>query len=111
MKAKTSWTAIVPDLLMFCIMIGMITIWSKLIKILTTKLEIDDKMVSGKTGLLKIQTLDSPINKVTSVKVNQSLFGRIFNYGDVYINTPAGNFIFNCLAKPNDVKKYLIDKM
>ena len=68
-------------------------------------------MVSGKTGLLKIQTLDSPINKVTSVKVNQSLFGRIFNYGDVYINTPAGNFIFNCLAKPNDVKKYLIDKM
>ena len=111
MKAKTSWMAIVPDLLMFCIMIGMITIWSKLIKILTTKLEIDDKMVSGKTGLLKIQTLDSPINKVTSVKVNQSVFGRIFNYGDVYINTPAGNFIFNCLAKPNDVKKYLIDKM
>ena len=45
MKAKTSWMAIVPDLLMFCIMIGMITIWSKLIKILTTKLEIDDKFL------------------------------------------------------------------
>lgn len=111
MKTKTSWVAIVPDLLLICLIIGLFTIWKKLIKILTTKLEVTGKTVSGKTGLIHTQTLDSPISKVTSVKVEQGLFGKILNYGNIYINTPAGNFQFGCISKPNEFKDYLLSKM
>ena len=111
MESKTSWFALVPDILLCCIIIGFFTFWIKIIKILTTQLSIDEKMVSGKVGILKIQTLDSPINKVTSVKIEQSIFGRIFNYGNVCINTAAGQFLFQCQSKPKEIKKYLIDRM
>ena len=111
MSSRTSWLAIIPDILLMCVLIGFITIWKKLIIILTTKLNIDDKIVSAKTGLINIQTLDSPINKVTSVKVEQSIFGKIFNYGNIYINTASGQFIFKCLNKPNDIKNYLVEKI
>ena len=108
---KPSWKTIIPDCLLFIFIIGLFTIWKKIFIILTTKLEISDTVVSGKIGLIHTQTLESPINKITSVKVEQKVFGKIFNYGDVYINTPAGNFDFKCMADPNKIKQYLLDKM
>lgn len=111
MKFKTSWFALIKDVILCCVIVGFITFWKTLIVILTTKLEINENVVSGKIGLLRIQTLDSPVNKITSVKVDQSLLGRILNYGNVYINTPAGNFEFECMAKPNEIKKYLLSLM
>lgn len=111
MEGKTSWIAIIPDCCKMVIVIGFFTIWKTIINILTTKLQITDTTVSGKIGLIRIQTLDSPISKITSVKVEQGMFGRIFNYGDIYINSPAGNFQFECMSKPNELKQYLLDKM
>lgn len=111
MKTRTTWLAIIKDVLLICVFIGMFTIWKTIIQILTTKLEADDKIVHGKIGLLHIQTLDSPINKITSIKVDQSLFGRIFNYGSIFINTAGGNFIFHNIVKPNEFKNYVLEKM
>ena len=111
MKARTSWATIIPDCCMFMIIIGLFTIWKKIFTILTTKLEITDTLVSGKTGLIHTEKMESPISKITSVKVEQNFFGKIFNYGDVYINTPAGQYNYSCIAEPNKVKDYLINKM
>ena len=111
MKARTSWKTIIPDCLLFIFIIGLFTIWKKIFRILTTKLEITDDKVSGKVGLIHTETLESPIRQITSVKVNQSAMGKIFNYGDVYINTPAGSYEFYCMAEPNKIKDYLISKM
>ena len=111
MRFKTSWCAIIKDLLLMLVIVGFFTIWKTLIKILTNKLEIKEEFVSGKIGLLRIQTLDSPIDKVTSIKIDQSLLGRLLNYGDVFINTPSGNFAFECMDKPNEIKEYLLSKM
>ena len=111
MNYRTSYFALIPEALKVIIIIGMFTFWVKLLRILNTKLTIDEKIVSGKTGILNIETLDSPINKITSVKVEQGIFGRIFNFGNVYINTPSGNFIFECMNKPNEIKRDLLNKI
>lgn len=111
MVARTSWKTIIPDCLLFIFIIGLFTIWKKIFIILTTKLEITDTMVSGKIGLIHTETLDSPINKITSVKVEQKFWGKIFNYGNVYINTPAGNFDFRYMADPNKIKDYINSKL
>ena len=111
MKFRTSWKTIIPDCLLFIFVIGLFTIWKKIFRILTTKLEITDNIVIGKTGLIHTETLESPIRQITSVKVNQSFIGKIFNYGDVFINTPAGSYAFYCMAEPNKIKDHLINKM
>ena len=111
MKAKTSWKTIIPDVILFAFVVGLFTIWKKIFRILTTKLEITDDIVSGKIGLIHTEVLESPIRQITSVKVNQSAIGKIFNYGDIYINTPAGSYEFCGMAEPNKVKDYLISKM
>ena len=111
MKARTSWKTIIPDCCMFFIIIGFFTIWKKIFKILTTKLEVTDDFVSGKIGLLHTEKMESPISKISSVKVEQSLWGKMLNYGNIYINTPAGQYTFDCIAEPDKFKDYLMSKM
>ena len=111
MKAKISWLAIIPDLCLMMIFIGFITIWKKIVTILTTSLEADNNRVTGKMGLLHTETMDSPIRQITSIKVEKSLFGNIFNYGNIYINTAGGNYIFKCISYPDVFKDFLLKKM
>lgn len=111
MKARTSWKTIIPDCCLFIFVIGLFTIWKKIFTILTTKLEVNDTLVIGKTGLIHTEKMESPISKVTSVKVEQNFWSKIFNYGDIYINTPAGQYAYSCIAEPNKIKDYLISKM
>jgi uncharacterized membrane protein YdbT with pleckstrin-like domain len=42
--------------------------------------------VIHKTGFIKRRTFEIALTKVESVDVNQSILGRIFNYGNVTIN-------------------------
>ena len=111
MKAKISWLAIVPDFIGIAFIVGLFTIWKKIGACISTKLEITDNLVIGKTGILKTESMESPINKITSVKVSQSIFGKLFKYGDLYINTPSGEYSFQCLANAEEVKKYIVNKM
>lgn len=111
MKIRTSWASIIPDACLCIIVIGMFTIWGKIIKILTCKLEADDKIVSGSIGLIKTKSMQSPIKQITSIKVEQGFWGKIFNYGDIYINTASGSFIFNCVSNPTEFRDYITSKM
>jgi uncharacterized membrane protein YdbT with pleckstrin-like domain len=42
--------------------------------------------VVHKSGFIKRRTFEMALDKVESVDVNQSIFGRLLNYGDVTIN-------------------------
>ena len=57
-----------------------------LIAMFTTKLEINDKRVVGKMGLIKILTMDTPINKISSVKIEQGLMGQFLVMEYLYRN-------------------------
>lgn len=58
------------------------------------KLEITESRVRGKKGLFNTVELDSPIDKITQVKVEQTLFGKMFDYGNIIITTASANFNF-----------------
>ena len=86
MKARTSWKTIIPDCCLLIFVIGLFTIWKKIFTILTTKLEVNDTLVIGKTGLIHTEKMESPISKVTSVKVEQNFWGKILSSWSIYIN-------------------------
>jgi len=51
----------------------------------TTETDVTNMRVVHKTGFIKRRTFEMSLDKVESVDVNQSILGRIMNYGDVTV--------------------------
>lgn len=51
----------------------------------TTETDVTNLRVVHKTGFIKRRTFEMSLDKVESVDVNQSILGRILNYGDVTV--------------------------
>ncbi len=52
---------------------------------LTTETDVTNLRVVHKTGFIKRRTFEIAVDKIESVDVDQSIMGRIFDYGDVTI--------------------------
>jgi uncharacterized membrane protein YdbT with pleckstrin-like domain len=52
---------------------------------LSTETDVTDRRVVHKTGFINRRTFEMSLDKIESVDVNQSIMGRILNYGDVTI--------------------------
>jgi len=52
----------------------------------TTELAITNKRVIAKTGLMQRRTIEMFLEKIESIQVDQSVLGRLFNFGSVVIS-------------------------
>jgi uncharacterized membrane protein YdbT with pleckstrin-like domain len=52
---------------------------------LTTETDVTDRRVVHKTGFVKRRTFEMALDKIESVDVDQTVLGRLLNYGDVTI--------------------------
>jgi uncharacterized membrane protein YdbT with pleckstrin-like domain len=57
----------------------------------TSEFAITTKRVIMKTGLIKRRSVEYMLAKVETINVNQSLFGRLFNYGTVFVCGTGGS--------------------
>jgi uncharacterized membrane protein YdbT with pleckstrin-like domain len=53
----------------------------------TTETDVTNLRVVHKTGFIKRQTIEMSLDKIASVNVEQSIMGRILNYGDVTLSS------------------------
>ena len=51
----------------------------------TTETDVTDRRVVHKTGFIKRRTFEMALDKIESVDVDQSILGRLLNYGNVTI--------------------------
>ncbi len=80
--------------------IGLLTIWIyglglifwaiAIMRYMSTELVITNKKIISKFGLIKRDTIEMLLPKIESIQVNQSVLGRILNYGSVVVSG-AGN--------------------
>ena len=67
----------------------------------TTETDVTNFRVVHKTGFVKRQTFEMSVDKVESVDVNQSILGRILNYGDVTVlGVGEGGKTLDMIASP-----------
>jgi uncharacterized membrane protein YdbT with pleckstrin-like domain len=67
----------------------------------TTETDVTNFRVVHKTGFIQRQTFEMSVDKVESVDVNQSILGRIFNYGDVTVlGVGEGGKTLDMIASP-----------
>ena len=51
----------------------------------TTEIAVTDRRIIYKRGFIRRHTIEMHLDKVESIDVDQSILGRIFNYGDILI--------------------------
>jgi uncharacterized membrane protein YdbT with pleckstrin-like domain len=74
----------------------------------TTETDVTNMRVVHKTGFIKRRTFEMALDKVESVDVNQSILGRILNYGDVTIKgVGEGNETIPTIAAPLDFRSHI----
>ena len=67
----------------------------------TTETDVTNMRVVHKTGFIKRRTFEMALDKIESVDVNQSILGRLLNYGDVTINgVGEGTETISTIAAP-----------
>jgi len=58
----------------------------------TTEIAVTDRRIILKRGFISRDTIEMSVEKVESVDVNQSLLGRLLNYGDVTVRGTGTGF-------------------
>ena len=67
----------------------------------TTETDVTNMRVVHKTGFIKRRTFEMSLDKVESVDVNQSILGRLMNYGDITIQgVGEGTQTISTIASP-----------
>lgn len=74
----------------------------------TEYISIDESIVEGRAGLIKVQKLSSNKKNITSVKVEQGVLGKIFNFGTVRIDSASSTYTFKLMNNPDEIKKIIL---
>ena len=98
---------LIKDFFACIIFIGFVWFPRDLIRYFNTKLEITNRRIRGKVGLVKTNELDSPLNKINSVQIKQGFFGKLCNYGTIIVTTASSYFEFAYINNPSEFKSIL----
>jgi uncharacterized membrane protein YdbT with pleckstrin-like domain len=89
--------------------IGLVMVAGAWIQQWTTEIAVTSRRVIQKTGLIRRHTSEMNMDKVESVLVNQSLLGRIFNYGSIVVRgTGAGMEGLHFIGRPLQLRSAIV---
>jgi uncharacterized membrane protein YdbT with pleckstrin-like domain len=75
---------------------------------LTTETDVTNIRVVHKTGFIWRRTFEMALDKVESVDVDQSIFGRLLNYGNVTIQgVGEGREVIKTIASPLQFRSHI----
>jgi uncharacterized membrane protein YdbT with pleckstrin-like domain len=76
----------------------------------STEFGVTNKRIIKKTGLLSRDTVELNLEKIESLSVDQSIFGRIFNYGTLtVVGTGGTRAVVNWVEDPLEFRKVYIE--
>ncbi len=106
---KPSAVILLPHIILMLFFVGFITIWKPLFSLISTNIRITTKKITAKKGIISVECMDSPLSKITSVKISQNLFGKIFNYGSIYINVMDSMYVFDYIPDVEKIKNLIME--
>lgn len=102
---------IVPGILLIPFFgIGLVLLLVAYIKYKTTELAVTNKRVIAKVGFISRETIELNLSKTESIQINQSLLGRIFNYGSLSINgTGSSHAPISGIREPLEFRRQFME--
>ena len=99
-------------LLLFWLIVPLIMQICKIILAKRTVIEFYPDKIVTKKGFFNIRQTESAFEGISSVSIQQTFWGRIFNYGTVMVDGPHKWLISSFgIAKPRKLIKYLETRM
>lgn len=94
-QAKISKWALFPLIFLGLILlplygVGLLFWLLAIIEYKTTELVITNKKIIAKFGFINRRTIELLLPEIESIQINQSIMGRLFNYGSIVVSG-AGN--------------------
>jgi uncharacterized membrane protein YdbT with pleckstrin-like domain len=85
----------------------------KIIQLNKTRYILTNKRIIYMGGVFNKFSKESPLDKVQNVSIYQSLLGRMFNYGNVMLQTASelGMTVFRCIPDPNEFKNKIVNQI
>jgi len=95
-----------PTLAFVLFLIGTLPLAGVYIRYRCSEFAVTDKRVLIKTGLIKRHTLETLLNKVENISVEQGLWGRVLDYGTIQVTgTGSTKETFAMISKPLEFRK------
>jgi len=95
-----------PIIAAVVVAIGVFALLSPLIDYWTSEFGVTNKRVIIKVGLLRRRTLELLLRHVETISVDQSVPGRILNYGSVTLTGTGGvREVFDNISKPLEFRR------
>jgi uncharacterized membrane protein YdbT with pleckstrin-like domain len=87
-------------------LVGLLPLTGAFIRYRCSEFAVTDKRVLIKTGIVRRQTMETLLNKVENISVQQSLLGRILNFGTIRVTgTGSTQETFANIADPLEFRK------
>lgn len=96
-----------PHWIIFLSFRGLFSLFiAPLIEMYTSEYAITNRRVIAKVGLISRRTLEMNLPQIESIKVDQSILGRILGYGDIVVTGTGGsNEAFSNIKSPLEFRK------
>jgi len=76
---------------LFIIIIGVVLLSGSYLRQTTTELVITNRRIIAKYGLISYSTFEIMINRITGSNFDQSVWGRLFDFGTVLVHGAGGD--------------------
>lgn len=111
---SAKWQAIQPYVQMILIAIILLILASAVIDFLRWRNEkflLTDRRVIHLRGIVNKASLDSSLDKINDVQMRQTFMGRMFNYGDIEVQTANENSdnLFTFIRAPLEFKRAMLN--
>ena len=89
-RARVSWWSqvglVTLGIVLAIVVVGLFLLIAAWIKVRSTEIAITNKRVIVKFGFVKRDTVEINLDKVEALRVEQGFFGRMLNFGTVFIS-------------------------
>jgi len=89
-RARVSWWSqfglVLLGILTLIIVVGLIFLAWAWVRVSSTEVAITNRRVIAKFGFIKRHTVDINLDKVEALRVEQGFWGRLLNYGTIYVS-------------------------
>jgi uncharacterized membrane protein YdbT with pleckstrin-like domain len=98
---------LIPALAIFISVLLLISIFTDFLAWNAEQYIITDRRLIQISGALNKTVLDSPLDKVNDIRLIQSIFGRVFRYGSIYVSTATEDSAYTMehVVAPFDFKR------
>lgn len=115
-KAKVSKLVLVGAwikgiLLMWLLFIPTIKAIKLTIAVSKIELALTTQRLVGKVGIVARQVMDAKLDKVQTIKIEETFWGRIFGYATVVVTTAGSDYLFRAIAHADDFKKKVMNQI